>query len=189
MFDDPVSSLDHRGRWNVARRLVHEATRRQVIVFNRDIYSLCILQQEAGGIGLDIAPQRVRKAPEVFGVPTDRLPFDAMSTSKRVGVPWQMHAVMAKAHKTGDEDEAKRITRNAYYHLRLAWDRGVEEALVHGAVTRFSESISTQKLSYVIVEDPDYSAIQAGMTKSSKFAHDSSRRGSRAYASSCRACS
>jgi energy-coupling factor transporter ATP-binding protein EcfA2 len=33
VFDDPVSSLDHRRRWEVAQRLAIEATNRQVIVF------------------------------------------------------------------------------------------------------------------------------------------------------------
>ena len=36
VFDDPVSSLDHWRRLNVARRLVEEAKSRQVIVFTHD---------------------------------------------------------------------------------------------------------------------------------------------------------
>jgi ABC-type cobalamin/Fe3+-siderophores transport system ATPase subunit len=47
VFDDPVSSLDHRRRWEVAERLVEESLRRQVIVFTHDIYFLCILEQKA----------------------------------------------------------------------------------------------------------------------------------------------
>jgi hypothetical protein len=172
VFDDPVSSLDHRRRWHVAKRLAKEAMRRQVIVLTHDIYFLCILQQEAAAVGLDLSPQCIRRTPAGFGVQTDRLPFDAMSTSKRVKILRQMHAVAAKAHTDGDDDSAKRNTHDAYYHLRLAWERGVEEVLFQGAVTRFDEGISTQKLSYVVVEDGDYVTINAGMTKSSKFAHD-----------------
>ena len=36
VFDDPVSSLDHTRRQNVARRLVEEAKTRQVIIFTHD---------------------------------------------------------------------------------------------------------------------------------------------------------
>ena len=36
VFDDPVSSLDHGRRQHVARRLVEEAKKRQVIVFTHD---------------------------------------------------------------------------------------------------------------------------------------------------------
>lgn len=172
VFDDPVSSLDHRRRWHVAKRLADEAKQRQVIVLTHDIYFLCILQQEAEAVGLDLSPQCIRKAPTGFGVQTDRLPFDAMTTSKRVNSLRHMHVAVAKAHTTGDEDEAKKLTRDAYHHLRLAWERGVEEVLFQGTVTRFGEGISTQKLSYVEVDDADYAAIDAGMTKSSKFAHD-----------------
>ncbi len=172
IFDDPVSSLDHRRRWHVAKRLADEAKRRQVIVLTHDIYFLCILQQEVESAGLDCSPQCIRKAAAGFGVQTERLPFDAMSTSKRVKFLRQMHENTAKAHKAGDEEEAKRLTRDTYYHLRLAWERGVEEVLFQGAVMRFAEGISTQKLSYVVVEDTDYAKIEAGMTRSSKFAHD-----------------
>ncbi|WP_211293045.1 AAA family ATPase, partial [Xanthomonas cucurbitae] len=38
VFDDPVSSLDHRRRERVAKRLAIEAAQRQVIVFTHDIY-------------------------------------------------------------------------------------------------------------------------------------------------------
>ncbi len=172
VFDDPVSSLDHHRRWHVARRLAEEAKQRQVIVLTHDIYFLCILQQEANSAGIELLPQCIRKAPAGFGVQTDRLPFDAMVTSKRIVSLRKMHEAVAKAHKEGDVDEATRLTRDTYYHLRLAWERGVEEVLLHGVVTRFGEGVSTQRLREVVVEDLDYAVINAEMTKSSKFAHD-----------------
>ncbi len=172
VFDDPVSSLDHRRRWHVAKRLAEEAKQRQVIVLTHDIYFLCILQQEADAAGIELAAQCIRKAPIGFGVQTDRLPFDAMSTLKRVKSLRQMHVATAKAHKAGDEEEATRLTRNIYHHLRLAWERGVEEVLFHSSVIRFDEGVSTKRLSCVVVEDSDFATIEAGMTKSSKFEHD-----------------
>lgn len=172
VFDDPVSSLDHRRRWHVAQRLAQEAHKRQVIVFTHDIYFLCILQQQAAEIGLDVVPQCIRRAPAGFGVQTDRVPFDAMSTTKRISALRDMHARAGAAKKSGDDEKHTYLTRDAYFHMRLAWERAVEEVLLQGAVTRFNEGISTQKLSYVIVEDDDYKKIDAGMTKCSKFAHD-----------------
>lgn len=172
IFDDPVSSLDHRRRWHVARRLVEECKRRQVIVLTHDIYFLCVLQQEAARVGVEFSPQCIRRAPAGFGVQSNRLPFDSMSTSKRVKALRDMQTEALAKHKAGDEEEKQRLVRSAYYHLRLAWERGVEEVLLQGAVQRFDEGVSTKKLSGVIVEDSDYSTIDAGMTKSSKFAHD-----------------
>lgn len=172
VFDDPVSSLDHRRRWHVARRLAKEALKRQVIVFTHDIYFLCVLQQCAEAVKLDLEPQCIRKAPSGFGVQSDRVPFDAMPTSKRVGALRVMQTKATVAKRAGDEQEHIRLTRDAYYNLRLAWERAVEEVLLYGVVTRFEEGVSTQRLHSVSVEDADYSVIEAGMTKCSKFAHD-----------------
>lgn len=55
---------------------------------------------------------------------------------------------------------------------RLAWERCIEEVLLNGAVQRFGEGVSTQRLKGVTVTDDDYLEIDAGMTKSSKFEHD-----------------
>jgi energy-coupling factor transporter ATP-binding protein EcfA2 len=47
VFDDPVSSLDHMHREAVAKRLVTEAARRQVIVFTHDLAFLFELNRAA----------------------------------------------------------------------------------------------------------------------------------------------
>ncbi len=173
VFDDPVSSLDHRRRWHVATRLAEEAKHRQVIVFTHDIYFLCILQQEAAQAGCAESTQCIGRGQAGFGVQASRLPFDTLSTSKRVKALRNMCDEVLRVHKTGDEAEATRLSREAYSHLRMAWERAVEEVLLHGVVTRFAEGVSTQRLKSVIVEDSDYDAIDAGMTKSSKFSgHD-----------------
>lgn len=172
VFDDPVSSLDHRRRWHVAKRLAREALTRQVIVFTHDIYFLCILQQHAADIGLDLDPQCIRKSAAGFGVQSDRVPFDAMPTTKRIGALRDMLARATAAKKRDDDEGHTRLTRDAYFNLRLAWERAIEEVLLFGTVTRFEEGISTQKLRSVSVEDEDYKKIDAGMTKCSKFAHD-----------------
>ena len=43
VFDDPVSSLDHKRAERVAARLVKGAAKRQVIIFTHDIYFLSVL--------------------------------------------------------------------------------------------------------------------------------------------------
>lgn len=173
VFDDPVSSLDHRRRWEVASRLAAESKERQVIVFTHDIYFLCILQQEATAAGVESVTQCIQRTGEGFGVQTDKLPFDTLSTSKRVKALRVMHDGVAKLHKAGEEEQAKIATRSAYAQLRMAWERGVEEVLFQGVVTRFKEGVSTNMLKGVSVQDDDYVAVDAGMTRSSKFSgHD-----------------
>lgn len=172
VFDDPVSSLDDQRRWHVAELLAKEALSRQVIVFTHDIYFLCVLQQVADTTGAIHLTQCIHQTADGFGVQTDNVPFDTLSTSKRVSALRQMQTGAEKAHKAGEAAEATRLIGETYRHLRLAWERGVEEVLFDGVVTRFGEGVSTQKLKSVIVEDSDYKTIDAGMTKSSKFAHD-----------------
>ncbi|MEN9491198.1 MAG: hypothetical protein RJA63_1647 [Pseudomonadota bacterium] len=173
VFDDPVSSLDHRRRWCVAARLVDESKIRQVIVLTHDVYFLRIVQQQAELARVGISTQCIGRGPAGFGVQSDRLPFDTLSTSKRVKALRSMQLEVAKAHKTNDEVEATRLSREAYSHLRMAWERGVEEVLLDNTVVRFDEGVSTQRLKGVVVEDADYHEVNAGMTKSSKFSgHD-----------------
>lgn len=54
-FDDPVCSLDHVRRDAVARRLVQEAQRRQVIVFTHDVAFLLALEEAAKDAGVELA--------------------------------------------------------------------------------------------------------------------------------------
>ncbi|SAK48919.1 recombination protein F [Caballeronia pedi] len=172
VFDDPVSSLDHRRRWEVAERLAAESLVRQVIVFTHDIYFLCILEQKAQELGAKLTTNYIRRTAAGFGAHSDELPFDVLGTKGRIGRLKQMLQAVQKAHKDGEEDTQRALTARTYGRLRLAWERGVEEVLFNGAIQRFGEGVSTQRLKEVTVSDDDYRAIDAGMTKSSKFEHD-----------------
>ena len=177
IFDDPVSSLDHRRRAQVAKRLAEEGKKRQVIIFTHDLYFLCLLQQECVDLGIDIHPLSLNRTPDGFGVTSQELPFDGATTSKRIGILKTMYDECVKYYKAGDEKARVMHTRNAYFHLRLAWERAVEEVLFRSVVMRFGEGISTQRLQEVVVEDEDYFTIDAGMTKCSKYAHDGAAAG------------
>lgn len=172
VFDDPVSSLDHRRRWEVAERLALESQHRQVIVFTHDIYFLAILEQKAEAIGSTLAKNYIRRTAQGYGVHSENLPFDVVGTKTRVSQLRQLLVDIQKAKKDGDDDRQRMLTTFAYGRLRLAWERCVEEVLLNGVVQRFGEGVSTQKLKAVVVTDEDYLHIDAGMTKSSKFEHD-----------------
>ncbi|ASL43979.1 DNA replication and repair protein RecF [Burkholderia sp. AD24] len=176
VFDDPVSSLDHRRRWEVAERLVEESLKRQVIVFTHDIYFLCILEQKAEELKAALQSNYIRRTGNGFGAHSEGLPFDVLGTKGRIGKLRQMLVDVRKAHADGDEDEQRELTSRAYGDLRLAWERCVEEVLFNGAIQRFGEGVSTLKLKEVIVSDDDYRTIEDGMTKCSKFEHDAAVR-------------
>lgn len=172
VLDDPVSSLDHRRRWEVADRLAKEALTRQVIVFTHDIYFLLILEQKAKEVGATLKKNYIRRTAAGYGVHSDDLPFDVLGTKDRLSRLKQALVDVRKAATEGDEEQQRQLTAKCYGQLRLAWERCIEEVLLNGAVQRFGEGVSTQRLKGVTVTDDDYREIDAGMTKSSKFEHD-----------------
>jgi recombinational DNA repair ATPase RecF len=172
VFDDPVSSLDHKRRERVADRLVREAEKRQVIIFTHDIYFLSILADQAKTTGVPITTQSLVKRPKGFGVAEPELPFEGKNVTARIGALKDYHQKILKLHKDGDEPEHKRHTVEAYFRLRMTWERAVEEVLLRNVVLRFRKGVETQRLSGVTVEDNDYAKITAGMKKCSNYAHD-----------------
>ena len=181
VFDDPVSSLDHRRRERVAKRLTQEAAQRQVIVFTHDIYFLCILAEEAEAAGVPINTQSLARRTEGFGVADPELPFEGKNASKRIGALKAQHQVISKLYKDGEEQEHRKQTIDAYFHLRMAWERAVEEVLLRRVILRFRKGVETQRLAEVIVDDNDYAQVDAGMTKCSNYAHDKALMGGVAF--------
>ncbi|WP_409268487.1 ParB family protein [Pseudomonas sp. KCJK9044] len=172
VLDDPVSSLDHCRRWEVAERLARESLNRQVIVFTHDIYFLCILEQKLEELGGALTKNYIRRTAQGYGVHSQDLPFDVLGTKDRLGRLRQELVAIRQALKAGEEDEHRRLTSACYGRLRLAWERCIEEVLLNGAVQRFGEGVSTQRLKSVVVTDDDYREVESGMSKSSKFEHD-----------------
>ncbi|WP_240320389.1 AAA family ATPase [Pseudomonas putida] len=172
VLDDPVSSLDHRRRWEVAERLAIESLTRQVIVFTHDIYFLYILEQKVEEFGAALTKNYIRRTAQGYGVHSQDLPFDVVGTKDRLARLRQALVDVRRAQKDGDDDEHRRLTAASYGRLRLAWERCVEEVLLNGAVQRFGEGVSTQRLKSVVVTDEDYREIDIGMSKCSKFEHD-----------------
>lgn len=173
IFDDPMSSLDHRRRELIAKRLVDEATKRQIIIFTHDLYFLSLLQQESQLVCTPISALSLRRTAAGFGVVSNSLPFDGANTKTRVGMLKQIHVECVKLHKANDEETCVERTRFAYQRLRDAWERAIEEILLNGVVWRFRAGVSTQSLLEVAVDDKDYAAINTGMTRCSKYAsHD-----------------
>ncbi|MCI4029472.1 AAA family ATPase [Dickeya dianthicola] len=177
VFDDPVSSLDHRRRERVAKRLATEAVQRQVIIFTHDIYFLCLLAEEAKQAGATVVTQSLTRRAEGFGIADPELPFEGKNASKRIGALKAQQQVIAKLYKEGNEQEHLRQTVDAYFRLRMAWERAVEEVLLREVILRFRKGVETQRLVGVSVDDDDYAQVNAGMSRCSNYAHDKAMMG------------
>lgn len=172
VFDDPVSSLDHRRRERVSRRLALEAGQRQVIIFTHDIYFLCLLVEESKLAGIPITTQSLTSRAEGFGIADPELPFEGKNASKRIGALKAQQQTIAKLYREGEEQEYRKQTIDAYFRLRMTWERAVEEVLLREVILRFRKGIETQRLIGVSVDDDDYAQVTAGMSKCSNYAHD-----------------
>ena len=172
IFDDPVSSLDHKHRERVARRLAQEASKRQVIILTHDIYFLNLLVDEAQKAGVPVKTQSITRRPEGFGVSNPDLPFEGMNTKDRVGYLRNKHQCIEKSYQSGDERDHRKLTADIYRQLRIAWERAIEEVLLPNVVLRFRKGIEAQRLAGVTVEDKDFEVVDQRMTKCSNYSHD-----------------
>ena len=170
LFDDPVSSLDHEWRERVARRLVVEAQDRQVIVFTHDIVFLLALSQEAGGLGVDLKHQYLRRDRAGAGLSSSRLPWAAMKVRDRIGHLKELWQAAEKTYRREGRGEYERKAQYMYGLLREAWERAFEEVLLGGTVERYRSSVQTQHVKQLAdIDANDCGVLDAGMQKCSRW--------------------
>ena len=177
LFDDPVSSLDHNWRENVAMRLAVESQSRQVIVFTHDIVFLLALAEKAEGLGVNPDHQYLRRDLIGAGLSSQQLPWVAMKVKDRIGRLKTLWQDADKTHRNGDQEKYKRDASLIYGLLRESWERGLEEVLLGGTVERYRNSVQTQRAGQLAdICSADCKALDAGMTKCSKWlpGHDQS---------------
>lgn len=170
LFDDPVSSLDHHWRENVAGRLVAESQSRQVIIFTHDIVFLLSLSDHAERMGVAVKHQYLRRTSHGSGLSEERLPWAAMKVSARVGMLKQMHQEATALSRQGDQAGYEQRASYIYGLLREAWERGVEEVLLNGVIERYRNSVETHRAKHLgDISDEDCKALNDGMSKCSRW--------------------
>lgn len=175
VFDDPVSSLDHKWASRIAERLLVEGKERQVIIFTHNISFLLELFKYAGIHQVEISSQNLRRKNNVSGHCHHELPWKARNTTKRNEKLVEIAQQAGKYFKEDpDSDEYQMLHDQFYSRLRSTWERAVEEILLNGVVMRFDSGISTQLLNGVSVDDEDYLTVFNAMSESSEGinAHD-----------------
>jgi energy-coupling factor transporter ATP-binding protein EcfA2 len=172
VLDDPVSSLDDARRGYIARRLVEEARRRQVVVFTHDLPFLVDLSDQAKKLDVPVTQQWVwRDGAEPGRVDGDP-PFSAKKFRPRVNALGERLTQWDNVEPAPTQEEARRRAADFYRDMRTTWERGVEERLFRGVVTRFQREVKTLSLPQVVITDELKRAVDDGMTKCSQFLHD-----------------
>jgi hypothetical protein len=156
-------------RERIARRLVSEAKRRQVIVFTHDIFFLRRLLDEAGRQEVSCHHQYVRREDQA-GVVSPELPWIAMGIKERIGALRKRWQAAEKVSRTAEREAYEREARDIYGLLREAWEQGTSEVLLNDVVERYRPSIETRKVRYLHdITEADCRAVEEAMTECSRW--------------------
>jgi energy-coupling factor transporter ATP-binding protein EcfA2 len=170
IFDDPVSSLDHKWRNKISKRITEEALERQVIVFTHDISFLLMIQEHSESLNCALDIKSLTRKKTETGLIASTPPWDALPVGKRIGLLKDAYQQLEKIERTETEEVYKERAKVLYGKLRETWERFIEEVFLNGAIQRFSRAIQTQRLSKVIdLTDDDYKLVDANMSKCSTY--------------------
>lgn len=178
VFDDPVSSLDHRWRRKVAERLVTEAQARQIIVFSHDLIFVNDLHDIASATGVPVKLGNLSRSNEGVGVFSDGLPWRASGVKDRIDKLEKAARDAKTLYENQDEDTYRSAAVRIYSELRATWERGLEDIVFAGVLQRHRDYINPKNLRKVtVLGDEDVDAFHAGYGKCCDFteAHDPSR--------------
>lgn len=178
VFDDPVSSLDHRWRSKVAKRLASEASVRQVIVFTHDMIFVNDLAQLAAEKNTPIALAHLTRGQDVVGIVNKDLPWTAASIRDRIDKLEKSARDAKRLFEANDDEGYKLAAASVYSKLRATWERALEDIVFANVIMRHRDYINTKDLNRVAaLEEGDVHIFQSGFKKCCDFveAHDPSR--------------
>lgn len=177
VFDDPVSSLDHRWRGQVAKRLVEEAENRQVIVFTHDLVFVNDLNDHATKTGRAVRLTTLSRGAAGAGMVADGLPWKAQSVEDRIDKLEKAARAAKLLHDNNQEDEYAVEVAKLYNSLRATWERGLEDIAFVRVIQRHRDYINARDLKKVsALTEADCYAFAAGFKKCCDIvdAHDPS---------------
>ncbi|WP_433003240.1 AAA family ATPase [Kribbella sp. CA-294648] len=134
VFDDPVTSLDHRIRESVAARLVELAAGRQVIVFTHDIFFVIDLKRIAEAESVPTFDQTIARRGEQPGFCSDTHPWTAQDVKTRVSTLETKLVALKKERSTLTDPEYEARAAEFAGELSETWERTVHVDVVSRVV-------------------------------------------------------
>lgn len=150
VFDDPVSSLDHWRRRDVARRLVEEAKIRQVVVFTHDTSFLGQLCDEIEAAGTPNLMSFLEWRSGCPGCVNDGLPWDHQGYKARIDALEQAQSKLAKTWPTYPGEKEIGEIRHQYDRMRATLERVIQDVVFNGVVKRYRDWIRVDSLEDVV---------------------------------------
>ena len=166
VFDDPVSSLDHRWRRKVAERLVEEGGIRQIIVFTHDLVFLNDLHVLAGEGHVPISLVSLSHTSAGAGIVSTGLPWVGAKVRERLDILGKEARAARILYDAQEDEEYGIAVSRIYSKLRSTWERALEEVAFCGVIHRHRDYIATKDLLKVTtLTAADVQAFAAGFKR------------------------
>jgi ABC-type transport system involved in cytochrome c biogenesis ATPase subunit len=171
VLEDPVSSLDHDHREYLARRLVDEAQKRQVVVYTHDLTFLVYLQDAAVQADVELHGNTLESSLDETGIVREGLPTNLMSPAdRRKELRRQLRFELRPMFK-GRKANYERAADLWVADLRKGYDQLIEDYVLAGTVRRFSQHVRVRHL-FMITWTPEIaSRIEKAMKQASPKSH------------------
>lgn len=171
VFDDPVTSLDHKYSDKIAERIAKESLHRQVVVFTHDITFLVDTEKHLGR--LENAKLTIKTLNRINNIPGNIVsskPWHAMSVKDRLSF---LDDQIKEYSKLYDDNLTTYNEKAAEWYglFREAWEAIIEEIIFNNTIKRFGAEIQTLRLKEVEITDDDYKTIDIYMSKASEWMH------------------
>lgn len=175
VLDDPVCSLDHKRRSLIVKRLLQEATVRQVVIFTHEITFFMELKTEANKSGVIFEQETIRNFCNEPGDISPIIPWMGMTVKDRTGKLKKDLQGIVSLYNSGDTDSYYYKAKEWCELLRESWERAVEEILFNDAIQRYDPRVQTQRLKKAPFTQDLYTELENGMTECSAWCHDQAR--------------
>ena len=162
VFDDPVSSLDHRWRNTVAKRLVDEGRVRQVVVFSHDLVFVNSIIDHAKLADVKYEHQFLSRSEVGLGTVRSHLPWRTQGFKDRINDLEQQCYRARRISNAGEDEAYNRAARDIYGCLRETIEQAIEDRLFNGAVVRWRDWIKVESIRKTsCIESEDLKFLEA----------------------------
>jgi ABC-type lipoprotein export system ATPase subunit len=149
VLDDPVTSLDFHWKATIAKHIIEEANRQQVIVFTHDLHFLYLLSELAEAQNINLASHWIEKFDETPG-------YVHLNNCPAVEAKYKTTHLVQEIYKQANDpsvppQERERLLGEGFGSLRTCYEALVVFELFNGVVLRFDEQIRIQNLKDVVV--------------------------------------
>lgn len=152
VLDDPVTSLDLDWKESVAKRLVKEAKKHQVIVFTHDMPFLYLLSKYADREEIVVSSHRIERG-MVDNKPGYIYADSTALTERDAKKPVKALHYWDRARKEQSSEKRKELLGSGFAALRETYEAFVIYELFGGVVRRFEQRIRIDSLKNVAIED------------------------------------